>query len=178
MAARCPRCHGTRFVGRGSNRGPCPACNANAPGDKITGLVQPTPTPTTVPDLLRAARTELNRRGWAQNDYGTPVGRVCLVGALLAAFGCDPLDDPLQEPSTPAGMRLLADALDALVRHIAPVRTDEEFEYPEDLGYYSIDHVTTWNDTAGRTLDEVLALLDTTANAETDGTAICTSQAA
>jgi len=42
MPTTCPRCHGTRFVGRGSNRGPCPACNADATGDKITGLVQPT----------------------------------------------------------------------------------------------------------------------------------------
>ncbi len=36
MAAVCPRCRGTRMVGRGRGRGrgrgPCPACNAAAGG--------------------------------------------------------------------------------------------------------------------------------------------------
>ncbi|WP_163547800.1 hypothetical protein [Candidatus Frankia nodulisporulans] len=40
MPAKCPRCRGTRFTGRGNSRRPCPACNADAPGDKTLGLVQ------------------------------------------------------------------------------------------------------------------------------------------
>lgn len=39
MAKVCPRCRGTRMIGRGKNRGPCPACNADAPGDKVVGVV-------------------------------------------------------------------------------------------------------------------------------------------
>jgi hypothetical protein len=120
-----------------------------------------TPTPTTVPGLLRAARVELDRRGWTQHDYEADTGEVCLIGALNAAVA----GDPIEEPSTPDGWRLLGGALDALVQHIAPVRADEEFEYPEDLGYYLADHVSTWNDTPGRTLDDVRALLTGTAAA-------------
>ncbi|WP_163548350.1 hypothetical protein [Candidatus Frankia nodulisporulans] len=42
MAAVCPRCRGTRMVGRGRDRGPCPACNAAAGGigDQAAGAVQ------------------------------------------------------------------------------------------------------------------------------------------
>lgn len=42
MPATCPHCRGTRFVGRGRTRRPCAACNADALGDKIAGLVQRT----------------------------------------------------------------------------------------------------------------------------------------
>lgn len=115
-------------------------------------------TPTTVPDLLRAARVELDRRGWTQNDHENPAGKVCLIGALNAALA----GDPIEGPSTPDGWRLLGGAL---VQQIAPVRSLEEFEYPEDLGYYLIRHVTAWNDTPGRTLDDVRALLTGTAAA-------------
>jgi len=119
-----------------------------------------TPTPTTVPDLLRAAHNELNHRGWAQNDYENPAGEVCLIGALNAAVA----GDPIEEPSTPDGWRLLGGALNALVQQIAPFRSDEEFEY-------LTGHVTTWNDTPGRTLDDVRALLTTTAAALDTATA-------
>lgn len=42
MAARCTRCRGTRMVGRGKNRGPCPACNSSAggAGDRVVGAGQ------------------------------------------------------------------------------------------------------------------------------------------
>ncbi len=42
MPAKCPHYQGTRFVGRGNTRRPCAACNADAVGDKITGLAQRT----------------------------------------------------------------------------------------------------------------------------------------
>ncbi|CUU61113.1 hypothetical protein Ga0074812_1573 [Parafrankia irregularis] len=40
MAAKCPRCRGTKFVGRGKGRKPCPACTAGAVGDKVVGAAQ------------------------------------------------------------------------------------------------------------------------------------------
>ncbi|WP_163549728.1 hypothetical protein [Candidatus Frankia nodulisporulans] len=40
MTTRCPRCRGTRFVGRGKNRGPCPACTGGGIGDRAVGAVQ------------------------------------------------------------------------------------------------------------------------------------------
>lgn len=40
MTSICPRCKGTKFVGRGRNRKPCQACNADAPGDQIVGAIQ------------------------------------------------------------------------------------------------------------------------------------------
>ncbi|WP_239394733.1 hypothetical protein [Frankia sp. CiP3] len=35
--ATCSRCNGRGMTGRGTNRGPCQACNATALGDRIVG---------------------------------------------------------------------------------------------------------------------------------------------
>ncbi len=40
MPAPCPRCNGRGMTGRGTNRGPCQACNATALGDRIVGAGQ------------------------------------------------------------------------------------------------------------------------------------------
>ncbi len=124
--------------------------------------------PTTVPALLRAARGELDRRGWTQHDLVAPTGEVCLLGALNAPL----TEDVRDEPATPDARRLLVAAVDTLVRRLPPTdRADaeEDYEYPEDLAFYLIDEISNWNAADGRTFDEVVALLDTTAN-ELDAT--------
>ncbi len=127
-----------------------------------------TTLPTTVSALLRAARGELDRRGWTQHVFEAPTGEVCLLGALNA-----PLTEDLRdEPATPDARRLLVDAVDTLVRRLPPTdRADaeEEHEDYEELAFYLIGEISSWNDTDGRTLTQVVALLDTTA-AELDAT--------
>jgi hypothetical protein len=71
MAARCPRCRGTRFVGRGKDRGPCPACNADAVGDKVIGAVQRTADRIAGRSLNVDSRTTTSRTG----RFGTETTR-------------------------------------------------------------------------------------------------------
>ncbi|WP_163552105.1 hypothetical protein [Candidatus Frankia alpina] len=40
MTTKCPRCRGTRFVGRGKARGPCLACAPAGLGDRTVGAIQ------------------------------------------------------------------------------------------------------------------------------------------
>ncbi len=132
-------------------------------------------TPTTVPALLRAARGELDRRGWAQHDLVAPTGEVCLLGALNAPL----TEDVRDEPATVDARRLLVDAVDTLVRRLPPTdRADaeEEYEYPEDLAFYLFGEISNWNAADGRTLTQVVALLDTTA-AELEATGETSSTA-
>ncbi len=115
-----------------------------------------TALPTTVSALLRAARGELDRRGWSQDEYETSTGEVCLLGALRAAMGGQPSEDP----GEPDRKQMLRAAADALIQRtgVDVVATDE---YP----YFTADLVASWNDADGRTLEQVVALLDTTASA-------------
>ncbi len=121
-----------------------------------------TTLPTTVPALLRAARGELDRRGWTQHDFEAPTGEVCLLGALNAPL----TQDPRQEPDTVDAQQLLVTAIDTLVRRLPPTdRADaeEELEDDEELAFYLFGEIAGWNDADGRTLAQVVALLDTTA---------------
>ncbi|WP_163552045.1 DUF6197 family protein [Candidatus Frankia alpina] len=129
-----------------------------------------TTIPTTVAALLRAARDELDRRGWTQHDFEAPTGEVCLLGALNASL----TRDPRHGPATVAAQRLLVAAAGTLTQRLVP--TDHADEDPEELGLisYPIGEITEWNDADGRTLEQVVALLDTTASeldaaSETDG---------
>ncbi|WP_163552106.1 DUF6197 family protein [Candidatus Frankia alpina] len=121
-----------------------------------------TTPPTTVPALLRAARGELDRRGWTRHDLVAPTGEVCLLGALNAPL----TEDVRDEPATVDAQWLLVAAVDTLVRRLPPTdRADaeEDCEYPEDLAFYLFGEISNWNAADGRTLAQVVALLDTTA---------------
>ncbi|EFC85732.1 hypothetical protein [Parafrankia sp. EUN1f] len=71
MAAKCPRCRGTKFVGRGKDRGPCPACNATAIGDKAVGAVQRAADRIVGRSLTVDGRTTTSRTG----RFGTETTR-------------------------------------------------------------------------------------------------------
>ncbi len=121
-----------------------------------------TTVPTSVPDLLRAAATEIDERGWIQHDFVGDAGEVCLVGALRAAAGVH----PLEEPNTPAALQLFGAGLREIAeqREITDRLVDGDFSDEtgpalfEDLDL-ATDALTFWNDRDGRTAADVLALL-------------------
>jgi hypothetical protein len=93
--------------------------------------------------LLMRAADVIERDGWCQNNVLTEDGRVCLVGAIHTAnnkrFGrandyCDPWDENSRE---------------------ALVRMDRVLPKVAD----GIGACAVWNDTPGRTKDEVVAKL-------------------
>lgn len=94
-----------------------------------------------VADLLDAAADELVRRGWCQgyngDDGSDPDGcRVCADGALYAATTGDPWPDPADSDSN----RLLRLHARRVLREVADAPA-----------------VTSWNDTKGRTAEQVVA---------------------
>ena len=120
----------------------------NPPENRLTGTaVAPTPA-----DLLRGAALYLRRHGWIQDDYYRPAsGRAaappaCAVGAIaMAAYG-QPVDAPSlhTEPEVKDFHRAV-DALDGYLQDT----------YAADL--------YTWNDTPGRTADQVITALQAAA---------------
>ncbi len=138
---------------------------------------QPGTLPTTIPALLRAARGELDRRGWTQHDFEAPTGEVCLLAALNAPL----TEDPQDEPATPDAQWLLVAAVDTLVQRFAPTdpaHAEADYEDYDDLVFDLFGEIAAWNDAAGRTLTQVIALLETTtaeleATGETSPTTGC-----
>lgn len=86
-------------------------------------------------EVLRGAKGVLQRQGWLQGGYGTVDGPVDLLGACAVACGAKHLG---------AGSAAL-DAEQIVVPYLREV-----------IGL----HVSPWNDTFGRTLDEVIAAID------------------
>lgn len=94
----------------------------------------------TIPDLLDKAADVIIERGWHQGDYQKPGGEaVCAMGALFAAAARSPRTAGLNtaDPRSAAAV-----AATCLKRH---------------LGIES--SLPAWNDSPGRTEDEVLAAL-------------------
>ena len=115
--------------------------------DEPVTAVAPSPA-----DLLRGAALYLRRHGWIQDDYYRPASAhtatppACAVGAIaMAAYG-HPVDAPSlhTEPEVKDFHRAV-DALD---------------------GYLQDTHAAdlyTWNDTPGRTADQVITALQAAA---------------
>jgi hypothetical protein len=96
-----------------------------------------TADPERVKHLLITARDELAERGWMQGDYGTVDGPKCTVGAVQwAAHG---------RPDWYPNKGMTAEEIDA--NHVIE----------SVLGTWA---VVDWNDTNGRTVDEVIAAYD------------------
>ena len=114
--------------------------------DLVTVETRPTLAPATeprvksVPDVLRHAARIIEERGWCQRDMTTPDGRVCLVGAIVIANGCD--TNGFGGYFTPIGSEAWDLMWDRLV--VLP---------------------SSWNDTPGRTAAEVIAALNAAADA-------------
>lgn len=94
-------------------------------------------------ELLRKAADEIRRRGWHQGEYGDnlldPKGcRVCSLGAIRAAGSGTPWGEVNQ--ATQASARWLLKATGAM-------------------------YVDRWNDTDGRTVEEVLEKFEEAARA-------------
>jgi hypothetical protein len=122
----------------------------------MTTTTQP-PRPTTHAGLLTAARAVLVARGLAQGDYADPdTGCVCAIGAVrLAAGGHQDGAGPHIDPPTDPAATTLADAVIVLLAHHIP--DDHDLFDPADAAA----RLAVWADHPGRTLDEVLALIDT-----------------
>lgn len=86
-------------------------------------------------EVLRKAGDVLRKRGWGQHRYGNNDGGPrCVMGAVLVAAGKQSLDD------------------DSIVR--------ESRLALADLVESTSGSPAQWNDTAGRTVDEVLTAMD------------------
>ena len=107
-------------------------------------------TDKTAAQILTEAADIIDRNGWIQGDYwdtdqeehGTPEAecRVCLYGAINIAVHGSP-----NHPQADRRPDFLWDMTAAVEREAGPMHLDD------------------WNDTAGRTQDEVTALLRTVA---------------
>lgn len=92
-------------------------------------------------EALRAGAALIRERGWAQHDYESDDGRLCLLGAMNVAYtgaSCAPQG----ETPTLASARKSRDYLVAATGH----------PYPDN-----------WNDREGRTKEEVISALETAA---------------
>lgn len=102
----------------------------------------------TVPFVMRRAASVIRIRGWYQGGYydgdrraaGTPIDEcaVCLLGAVNVAVG--------NEPNDPVGAFRFSSVLNDALRQST-----------------GLAGASAWNDAEGRTVDEVLALLEETA---------------
>ncbi len=102
------------------------------------------------PTVWAKAKAEIQRRGWYQGGLvpdqfpeGIDLGncRVCLVGSVAAGLCGNPLSNPIEMDFVPVWRHLHAMGFTSQACDIA-------------------DAVGEWNDTPGRTVDEVYALLD------------------
>lgn len=103
-------------------------------------------TPTTVPTLLRKARSVIDRCGWHQGDLVADFNNwqhspVCTYGALFVAMDADPA-----RPARDTKAKLI-DAAGEVLRRVLSKR-----------GYSR--PVADWNDYPARTREHVLALYD------------------
>jgi hypothetical protein len=97
------------------------------------------PVEFTVPDVLNAAADLLEEKGWTQKVAEDSQGRHCLVGALDYAAR-----------DLPGAVKTFDDALEAVQQRLPG-------------GW-----VVNWNDTPGRTAEQVIALLRRVAAEETE----------
>jgi hypothetical protein len=104
-----------------------------------------TVTDQAVAHVLRGAKHAISNRGWGQGASEGPDGQICFDGALtFAVLGVPQPDRDLVAPDE-------YDLLNA-ARNVIDRTLDERHG---DLSW-----LVEWNDALGRTVDEVLALLD------------------
>jgi hypothetical protein len=83
--------------------------------------------------VLKNTKFLLQARGWYQGNYTDQHGRMCLVGAMnCAAFG-----EAFDVRATPADQYIT-----------------------RALGIAGTETIGAWNDTPGRTVDEVIGVID------------------
>jgi len=103
--------------------------------------MKPQPTqPTTISTLCLRAADVIRERGWCQETCMDEKGSVCLLGALLTADGIDLL--AAEVVSCSYLERVTERAIERHINH---------------------DSVPGWNDKEGRTVEEVIAVLEATA---------------
>jgi hypothetical protein len=112
----------------------------------------PTDVEISPADLLRMTAVYIQRHGWNQGDYYSPIfdaatPPACVSGALgMACFGAPIGVPPIHEPGRTEyhrGLMVLAD----------------------HLGVSTVAAVFNWNDTPGRTKAEILDALNAAAEA-------------
>lgn len=106
----------------------------------------------TLTGLLTATRALLVERGLAQDDFIGPGGRLCLLGALRLAAGGDADGLHVDLPTDPAAGALVAEAVALLTFHLPAAGLCS--------GVRDDDRLIVWTDHPGRTLNQVLDLLD------------------
>ena len=124
-----------------------------------------------IADEARAAADYLRRNGWVQKALIRSMGQACLRGAVAI------LRQPFDKTASYMGDYQMCALSDSLLVAIAATLEAPEVERELRLGKMEVDTdfmrtyltgasrfcVGRWNDAEGRTLDEVLALLETVA---------------
>ena len=99
---------------------------------------------------LRAAADVLERDGWTQQQYHSPAGHHCALGAIAVAIRGSSKPNPDRwKPWAENAIRLRADA-EVVARSIG---------IPPDKHHAPRLDVSDWNDDPDRTADEVIAAL-------------------
>jgi hypothetical protein len=107
-------------------------------------------------DWRERAAQIIEERGWCQGTFADEFGQVDLAGAIAAAFEVDPKTDPLRDALSPAAR----EAIVALGLEVMSADPDDGWIATRvgDTGFW-LDVLVLWNDSSGRSKDEVIALL-------------------
>lgn len=105
-----------------------------------------TPDPA---DLLEDAAALLEQYGWCQQELVSLDGRRCLVGSIRHATFNWAKQNAAYDPEDTANVWDLEENLRNLVRNRIPITFPSNDQYTEVI----------WNDSEGRTADEVIDLL-------------------
>lgn len=117
----------------------------------------PFPPAVTAADLRKAAQL-IKTDGWTQGTYHDQDGCHCAAGAIAAATGQHVLGPPVTSidwdilPGS-TGWYVIADNYE----------WDRRMAAQHELEHHVGDSVASWNDTPGRTVEEVLTALELTA---------------
>lgn len=99
----------------------------------------------TVKEVLLGAAQVLETRGWCQKQYVDKRGCCCMSGAMQFAMGFDPRTDDMWRSDM---SRIWLEAIAAVESQMG-----------------AMDTVIRWNDQQGRTVEEVLSVLEKAAEA-------------
>lgn len=102
--------------------------------------------------VYQRAKEILMEDGWTQGVYESATGRRCLVGAVFTAAGWKGHVEIGAAACTPAWGEWMCPVQDAILA------TESGQEFDKRFGISAVG----WNDTFGRTADEVIDVLDAT----------------
>lgn len=93
--------------------------------------------------ILREAADYIREHGWCQDSLSSPSGRVCAIGAIKSVTMPDIRDGWADD-----------------ARHTTVVFGRFVYRRYNDVDWSGFGHVPDWNDTPGRTKEEVISALN------------------